>query len=486
MPTSCLDSAAPPAPSAFRRRVLVWCAVGLLLRLALLLLSGEPELTSDEGGYVYLALGWLRFDFLGDAERFLWPPAWPYVLRTAFEWFGRDGLFAAKCFSVAASLATGLAVAGLGRRLSGERAGVLACALWALYLPLAAFTHLLWAEPLFLAFFAPALYFLVAAEQEQDARRADRQLFLAGLLCGGALLVKEAPTFLVPLLFLGLLLSRRRGALPERFRRASLFPLAVIAVVLPWSARNFEVYGRLAPVGISLGENVYGSLNSRYTNFDLRAVSRIRGEKPKLEEIGRPFFMPGDPATEWQRATEPPNTAARSAENVRRGLDWVLENPGAFLRTRVKRLADICLPTSFFVRQQGCLTYAESPLGEPALRRPLVVWAFLAPALLLFLAVPGMVHRLRRLRCSPGAWVAPVVVFYFLATSLLSSMSRLRVPMLPVLFVLVAGFLTLERWRWFAGTRTRLAALLGWLVLFFLWWVDFPELKALVRLSWTS
>jgi len=478
----------PPdeARSVFRRQVIVWCAVGLALRLGLLLLSGEPELTSDEAGYVYLALGWTRFDFLGDAERFLWPPAWPFVLRTAFECFGRDGLFAAKLFSVGVSLAPGLGVIGLARRLGSARAGVIAGAIWALYLPLAAFTHLLWAEPLFLALFTPGLYFLVAAEQEEHPGRSDRRLFLAGLLLGASLLVKEAPTYLIPLLVLGLLFSRRGAAFVERFRRAVLLALAVIAVVLPWSARNFEVYGRVAPVGISIGENVYGSLNSRYTNFDLRAVSRIRGERPKLESIGRPAFVAVDPRKEWQRADEPPNTAARSAENVRRGLDWARENPEDLLRTRVKKLADLFLPTSFFVRQQGCLTYSEAPLGRPVLRRPLVVWALLCPLLLLLLSVPGAVQQVRRLRCSRGTWIPIVVFLYVLGTCLLSSMSRLRVPMLPVLFVFVATFLALDRWRWFAGKRTRLAMGAGWVLLFFLWWVDFPELQALVRLAWTS
>ena len=477
----------PPSSlrSAFARSVAKWCAVGFAVRLLLLLAAGDLELQSDEANYVYLALGWQRFGFLGDAERFLWPPAWPFVLRLGLDAFGRDGLFAVRLFEVFASISIGASAMGIARRISGEKAGRIAGGMWAFYLPLAAYTHYLWAEPLFLALLAPAIYLLVAAEQENEPRRVDRRLVGAGLLFGGALLVKEAPLFLVPLLALGLLLAHRRPRLVEGARRALLFALAVAAVVVPWTVRNAEVYGRFAPVGISLGENAYGGLNSQYTNFDLRAITRRRADVDPLESLSRAGFAGTDPATKWERSWASANAAVNSGENLRRGLAWLRAHPGDFLRTRVKKLADLVMPTSFFVRHQAMAMY-EGVLGRSGVRQGLVLWALLAAAALLILAAPGAWAVLARAGEVRGSWIPLLVTLYFFSTALLVSMSRFRLPLVPCLLLFAATFLAGVGRESLRRPVARAAVGALWAVLLFLWWVDWPELIAIWELAWTS
>lgn len=461
-----------------------WVAFGVALRLALLGLAGESELHHDEANYIYLALGWSHFGVLQDAERYLWPPLWPWTLRQALEGFGRHGLWVSKLCLVFTSASVGASVVGLAARLGDKRSGLVAGALWALYLPLAAYTHMGWAEPLFLVFFAPALYLLVAAEQDAG-RSADRKLLAAGLCVGVALLTKSSALFLLPILIAGLALSRGRGAWREGLRRAALLGLAIAVPLVPWTLRNAEVYGRFVPSGISLGANAFNGLNAHDLNFDVLPLTRRPGKAPTLLGLSRPAFASRHPDEAWPTAAEIPNTADRNAEEWRRGLAWVREHPFDFLRTRVKKLADFVAPTSYFVRHLGLRRY-PGPLGKPFLRRVGTLWAMAAAALLMFLALPGVRVAWRTGR--RGTWVLLACAVYFPATSLLVASSRFRVPWLPVLLVFCALALGTR------GAEGRLAGLgpgagrrlvlAGWALLLGLWWVDLPELRLCLEAAW--
>ncbi len=481
-----MNDASPDRPSPrLWRRVLPWCVLGVAIRLALLLLAGEPELQKDEANYVYLALGWSRFGFLGDAERFLWPPLWTWVLRFAMELFGRDGLFAAKLLLVFGSASVGASVMGIAARLGNVKAAHIAGALWALHLPLAAFTHMLWAEPLFLMVLAPAMYFLVVADQERGTRRGDRALFAAGLLLGVSLLVKESAVFLAPLLFVGLLWSARSLGWLESLRRSSLFLLSIIAVIVPWAVRNAEVYGHFTPSGLSLGENAFGGLNSHYFNFDVRPLSRLEHVTEPIENRARPAFATLSTEGWWSPATELTNTAERSSEQVQRGIAWVLDHPGEFLRTRVKKLADFVLPTCYYLRHQALGLY-DGGLGSTLARRVTLVWSVLGVVGLLLLAVPGLLRAWRLRTHTSAVWIPILCAAYFASTCLLVSMSRFRLPMLPCLFVFAGLWLAAPRGERLPAGSGRIFLAGGWLVLLFLWWVDLPEFLAVLELTWKN
>jgi len=468
---------------AFLRVALPIVAGGVALRLLLLWLAGEPALQKDESGYLYLALAWERFGVLLDAERYLWPPAWPFVLKTCFQVFGRDALVAAKVLECVASAAIGLGILSIADRLGGRRAALFAGIAWALYLPLAAFTHMLWSEPLFLALLVPAVALLVGAQQCAPRGAAQRGLILAGLLFGAALLTKEVAFYLAPLLALGVLGSWLRTSPVEGVRRASLFLLAVAAVIAPWTMRNLDVYGRPVPVGISLGENVYHGLNARYVNFDLAPLARSPRVTEPLERLSRRTFVETDPASLWVRDEATPNTAERSGVHVARGLGWLRANPGDFARTRLKKLADLVAPTCFFVRHQALAIYS-GPLGAEGTRQALVAWAVAAAALLLLLGLPGSVHLAGRVGTVPGAWIPLVCGAYFVGTSLLVSMSRFRLCLVPWLIVGAAVLFATERRDRLATTPGRLTTLLALGALGFLWWIDWPELTRILELAW--
>ena len=219
--------------------------------------SGSTSIST--GTYGPLGYAWLIHFVIGDGSAF--------------------DLTSFRALQVAASSVIGVTTMLFAWRLFSSRAAVVAGLLWSVHLPLAAFTHLLWNETLFLAVFLPGLWHvLVALDRSADGvdGPAATRLLIAGILLGCALHLKEMPLFLlVPLTLLVAARARPMGP-AVTLRLATLLPLAALVTLLPWTARNHEVYGRVALSGATLGENVYQGLNARYVNFDMVPLARER------------------------------------------------------------------------------------------------------------------------------------------------------------------------------------------------------------------
>jgi len=456
------------------RPLLPLCAIGVTVRFLLLLLAGEPEFHADESNYLYLAYSWKHFGLYPDSFRYLWPPGYPFLLAQCLAAFGDSGPFVLKLVQVLASASTGLFTMLFALRLFGAHAAKLAGTLWAFHLPLAAYTHYLWTESLFLAVFLPALYLVFLVLHEPGKKHDEARLLLGGLLFALALFLKASPLYLAPVLAIAIAV-RSRGSLLQRLRPASLFLLAILVAVAPWTLRNYEVYGRLVWVGSTLGENSYNGLNAPYRNFDLHpvAVERTMPDGRSLYSVPRQSLVTSDPMTAWARPEGILNLPDRQAESVRRGIQYARDHPAWFARSRVKKVADLFIPLSFYVRHHALKRYDGMPLGGPVLRPATVIWALTSSVLVMLLGAAGAYVGLRR---NPaGAWVLGSVLAYTLCTSLLVSMSRFRVPIVPILIVFGAGLVT-ERLKE-APRGARVAIALGCACMALLWWIDLPETR---------
>jgi hypothetical protein len=456
-------------------------ALGVGLRLLLLLLVGELELQSDESNYVYLAIAWDHFGVYFDHHRYLWPPAYPWILSHLIDAFGAGALIAIKLLQVIASASIGLTTMLLAYRLGSMRAARLAGLAWVVYLPLAAFTHLLWNESLFLALWLPGLYQCLRVMQagrpgQEEDLRVDQRLVVAGLCFAGALYLKEAPTYLIPAI--ALLLVPFAGGLGEGLRRASLVVGVTFVAVLPWCLRNLEVYGHFA-LAHSMGENAYNGLNEDYRNFDLIPVDVQRGRRslPQIADtVVRRSFVDAPTDSGWSREErsgwsddELVNTFDRSKASTSAGLAYMQEHPGWFVRSRIKKLADLVTPLSFFTRHQALGHYDETLLGGPLMRKLTSLWAVACPILVLLLGTAGLFA----LEDRRGQLLIGLVLSYTLATTMLVAMSRFRLPIVPLLIAMAAVLLTRR-----APVRrplTSAATLATWGALVLLWWVNWPE-----------
>ncbi|MEM1451445.1 MAG: glycosyltransferase family 39 protein [Planctomycetota bacterium] len=466
-------------------------AFGVAVRAVLLLWASPLEIQSDESNYLYLAAALQHFGVYLDQQRYLWPPAYPWLLGEAIGAFGADGLQVVRWMQVAASSVIGVMTMLFAWRLISRRAAAVAGILWVIHLPLGAYTHLLWSEPLFLALLLPALWHLLRALDVADGElqgSVTRRLLASGVLFGLALYVKEWPLFLLPLVSVVVLVRSLRVGVADAVARATLVPLVALVVTMPWTLRNHEVYGRVVVAGATLGENAHVGLNARYMNFDLNALRKVRLSRglDSLETRSRRAFVAA-PAAEpgsggsgpgWTRRDDIVHPIDRQKAHVAAGIEYALDHPGWAVRTRVKKLSDVVTPMSFFTRTYAMDRYPpDSPLSG-GLRAPLVLYALSFSALLMLLAAAGYFFTLPG---GSGRDIVTVTIAYVLATALLVAMSRFRAPIEPFLIVLAAGFLA-------HGPATRsvpraVGMAITVLALAGLWWVSLPETVEVARMA---
>jgi len=408
--------------------VRAWIIFGVALRAALLLLSAPLELQSDEAQYAWLGLSWERFGFLSDSQRFLWPPAYPFLHKLAFQLFHEDGVMAVRALQVSCSIATGWATAALAQRFVGERAAPIAAALWALHLPLAGYSALGWPDALFLALFLPALLLLHDAVRDSDQRR----LILAGLLFGLTALFKELGLAMALLATTWLTVKLYRDPLRTSIPTLLTFALAVALPLAPWAARNLQHYGSPILSGKTLGENVYQGWNAHDHNFDVLPVVRSSEVNPR-PDTNSAAFTQVDAGETWER----PGGATlleRNHAKLTGGLRWARDNPGDLLRTRVSKAAHMFAPVSFPVRHLA-LGHFGGHLGRGIAGRTFLVFATVQSILLI---VFGAASLMRRTPTHALFWIPTVAL---LCQPLLVGMSRLRVPLTPFLIIAIAGAL---------------------------------------------
>ncbi len=468
--------------------ILILAAFGVAVRAILLWLALPIAIQSDEANYLYLAVGLEHFGVYFDHQRYLWPPGYAWLMNLFTGGGDMGGLDRLRAFQVICSSAIGICTMLFAWRLYSTRAAIVAGGLWAVHVPLAAFTHLLWNETIFLSLFLPALWQLLMGldrADEGDSRSSDRRLLLAGLLMGAALYVKEMPLLLVPFLSLIVLWRARHSGLLEAMRRGAILPLATVVVLLPWTVRNYEVYGRVVWGGATLGENAYIGLNARYMNFDFIPLTRERARlnlAPMAEMERASFTAPPiddeGPGNGWARAEEIVHPVDRQKAQLSRGLKYAASHPGWFLRTRVKKWSDFVTPLSFFTRHHALGHYSKGTTLTGVLRKPLVGLSMLSSALILLLFVLGSFLTVPK---GGGRTVVMTVIGYAAAASTLVAMSRFRLPVEPLLIAIGAGFLahgpaarSIPRWM-AAG-----ACLVG---LGVLWWIAWPETMAAASMA---
>ena len=467
-------SGQPRRPDAWLVAIVV---SGVCLRLVMLVLAGRLEPYSDESNYLYLALLWERFGFYSDSANYLWPPAFPYVLKRAIELFGPHGPTAVKLLQIGASAVVGTCTMLIARLVIDPRAAKLAGLIWCFYLPLIGFTHYLWPETFFLSLLLPSLYLLLKWGAAGNARnRSELLLLTSGLLLGLAVLFKEVGLFLLPVFCLWVFLESRDLVVSARVGRAVLLCLAFSVVVTPWTMRNFGVYGRFVPVGATLGKNLFMGVNAEYKNLDYPQSARR-----KIRAANRPVIrlLTGNRPTEWTPSTEI-NVIDRSKQNLRRGLGFAFDHPGFFARTRVKNVADWSSPMSFYLRHIGLERY-RGVLDLDPIRRLLIGLALLLPLAVLAGTIPGLMSIDER----ATRWLLiAVIALSFLSGALVNGSTRYRIAIEPLLILLAAGFYSRPSKLLEVDVGERTVIVFGCLVLVALWALNLREVSTFVGMIW--
>jgi hypothetical protein len=243
-------------------------AVALAVRIVFTLaiapdVRALPE-PSDAGAYHLLAnnladgRGYIRpYDLaLLDTVRPTaeYPPLFPAALSLVAR-LGGDSVDAQRLAMCVVGTGTVVLIGLLGRRVAGDGVGLLSAALAALYPMLFQSDATLMAETLY-GFLVTAVLLLgwQACERPTPAR------FIAlGLAIGAAALTRAEGALLVVLLVIPLAAKLRDVDARRRLGYVAAAAGAALAVVLPWTIRNYARFDTLVPVSTNLGSALDGA-----------------------------------------------------------------------------------------------------------------------------------------------------------------------------------------------------------------------------------
>jgi 4-amino-4-deoxy-L-arabinose transferase-like glycosyltransferase len=207
--------------------------------------SALPKLLADGEGFIAPFRFAFRDQIIATAEH---PPLYSIVLAGPAE-LGLTSPDAQRLAGAVFGAGTIATVGLLGRRLAGERAGLAAAGLAAVYATLIAADGALMSESLLGLFVALVL---LAAYRLVEAPTAGRAATL-GAVAGLAALTRGEALLLLPLVLLPVLFR------PAGWRAALVAVLACLVVLTPWTARNWITFDRPVLVATNSGTAVAGA-----------------------------------------------------------------------------------------------------------------------------------------------------------------------------------------------------------------------------------
>ncbi len=245
------------------------------------------------------------------------PPLYPYILAGIFRLFGVYSALSAWVILVFNSIFAALTCLTLYRiveRIYGIAVARATAWTWAVF-PYAIYwpVRVVW-ETSFTTFLLSLALLLTLRMADQPPR--PRKWILFGLLWGVIALTNTAVVSMLPFCLLWLLYHLPRK--PQQFVGAVLCVLTVAAVMSPWLARNYHVFGKFILIRDNLPLEMYEA------NNDQSAGLWTRGEHPgnnpeamrRFQELGEIGFM---------------------AEKQREVRQFIHAHPGRFLWFTVER-----------------------------------------------------------------------------------------------------------------------------------------------------
>lgn len=335
-----------------------------------------------------------------------YPPGYSFSLAPFF-WLVPDSwhVGTASALNVVWQLLLIGGVCGVGCRLAGARAGLVAAGVLALWPNLVFHTSVALTESLFLALLAGVLLLVVRAPWGEQRFEPWRLAAVGGLL-GAATLVRPVTIPVFPVLLLVLLLAR------FGWRRAightALVCAAAFAVLLPWAIRNAVVVDAFT-LSTNTGDNL--------------CMSRRMGGSGGFE-FPNPRCFP----ERFDRMERPESEVERDAYGRELAVDFVTEHPGEELRLVVRRIGHTFDGDADGL--EAVESYGDDPWLSDGTRDLLRRGATGYGLLVALAAIPGLWLLARR---SPaGLLVALVGIGMLLPPLAFFGDPRFHVPAVPV------------------------------------------------------
>ena len=378
-------------------------------------------------------------DWLGKGV-FYQAPLYPYFLGVVYATLGTGitGLLLVQALIGSASC---VLLAGAGRVFFGAPAGIAAGLMLAVY-PTAIFSDSIVQKSVLDVFL---ISLLLAALGRALAAPSPRWWLLAGAALGGLMLTRENASVFIPLLAASLVIRTKGLSRNSRLSQAMALFLGLALVLTPVALRNLVRGGEFFLTTSQFGYNLYIGNNPQSRGTYTALIPGEQGEEQRdareLAEaaLGRALSS-GEVSDYWRD----------------KAVSSMLAQPAAWMRTMARKafllLNALELPDAY-----DQYTYA----GWSVLLRWLGrVFHF---GVLLPLAGAGIVVTwARRRRIWP---LHGLLVLYAGSVSLFFVFSRYRLPLVPILILFAAVFVTEAAGSLLRGARVAPAALLAALAL---------------------
>jgi 4-amino-4-deoxy-L-arabinose transferase-like glycosyltransferase len=375
--------------------VMVAVLVGLVARVALTTVIHHwfaVPLTSDDATYVRFATAMVETGRLATHH---FPVGYPLFLAP-FLLLGSVAFPAIRIAHVLLGLVTIVLVSRIARRLYGERAGVVAAWLTAVYPPLVFMTGRIMSETLFIALLMGSLHEFLVCDGDPKAKRSA----LAGALFGLASLVRSNVVGM--LAFVPIWQFLRPGtSLRVRWVTATASVLVACSILVLPGLYFLATKGEFIPFATNAGQTFYGANNPLADGGWLE----VEEHQELLASI----------PPEVRRSPVAYNKAERQL-----GVKWIRENPGKFLGLLPKKLGNAWIPgfqtSETTSRSKVAAVVLEVSLGllilcaiagrilERPAQRDGVLWSVLATYTVMSLAFYGNPRI--------GLFCAPVLIVY--------------------------------------------------------------------------
>jgi 4-amino-4-deoxy-L-arabinose transferase-like glycosyltransferase len=340
-------------------------------------------------------------------------PGYPLLLGGVYALTG-DSVEAGRYLNAILGAAGVLLLYLIAARIFSRRVALVAAALMAVYPPLVMLSLELYSEPLFIDLMLGAV---LAAFVYRDDRRL-RWALLAGALAGLATLTRQNGVLLLAVLLFALWLPPRRRWAAARAPLAAL--LIAVALIVPWTVRNYVVFNEFVPLSTGGGFNLAGVYNAD-AQHDPRfnALWRL----PIRTEAGAEVYaIPALRETEIDR------------ELRDRARDYIGDHPSYvgevvfWSALRTLNLADAGTATSVGIFDSRGIGTEITPVEPPAF--------FLVAAL----GIVGAVVLIRRPKGQRGPpWLWALMIVLPAATLPIIGLPRYRAGGEPFLLILAAN-----------------------------------------------
>ena len=269
------------------KKIIIIFILALLLRLLYIFAFPQAQVTPALDSYEYDRLGWnlasgKGFSFDGINPYLRRGPIYPIVLAAIFKLFGHSYL-AVRIIQVFLAAFIVMLSYIIGKRCFGQKIGMLASIITALYPALIFYTGLIMSEIVFTFLLCFSFFAILKGYQDKL-----RYWYIISGVCLGLTALCRSEAIMLPLLVLVVLL------LVEHNKKIAFINFLILAffmslVVIPWTLRNYHIAKEFIPVQYSSGEAFWIGTYQQYPDEGMS----VNLEKEPARSIIKDLYLTG-------------------------------------------------------------------------------------------------------------------------------------------------------------------------------------------------